>query len=64
MTTHLLDSSVDKALVTFSPAWNLLLRTRTGFEGPLMSDGLLMLKNYADRGPLAGGVPTTGLPRA
>ena len=51
---------MDKALVTFSPAWNVLLRTRTGFDGLLMSDGLLMLKNYADRGPLAGGVPTTG----
>ena len=60
MTTHLLDSSVDPALVTFSPAWNSLLRTRTGFDGPLMSDGLLMLKNYTDRGPLARGVPMTG----
>jgi Glycosyl hydrolase family 3 N terminal domain len=61
MTTHLLDTSVDPALVTFSPAWNALLRTSTGFDGPLMSDGLLMLKNYADRGPLARGVPMTGL---
>lgn len=61
MTTHLLDSSVDPALVTFSPAWNAILRTRTGFDGPLMSDGLLMLRNYADRGPLARGVPTAGL---
>ena len=61
MTTHLLDSAVDPALVTFSPAWNVLLRDRTGFEGPLMSDGLLMLRNYANRGPLAAGVPTAGL---
>jgi beta-glucosidase-like glycosyl hydrolase len=51
---------VDRALVTFSPAWNALLRDRTGFEGLLMSDGLLMLKNYSNRGPLAGGVPGAG----
>jgi len=60
MTTHLLDSSVDPSLVTFSPEWNALLRDRTGFEGLLMSDGLLMLKNYVNRGPLAGGVPGAG----
>jgi len=60
MTTHLLDSSVDRAIVTFSPAWNALLRDRTGFKGPLLSDGLLMLKNYSNRGPLAGGVPGAG----
>ncbi|MGA2974507.1 MAG: glycoside hydrolase family 3 N-terminal domain-containing protein [Spirochaetia bacterium] len=55
MTTHLYDSNVDQGLVTFSPAWNSLLRDRTGFNGLLMSDGLLMLKNYADRSVLAGG---------
>lgn len=58
MTTHLLDSSIDRSLVTFSPAWNALLRGRTGFDGPLMSDGLLMLKNYADSSVLAGGIPS------
>ncbi|MGA2639929.1 MAG: glycoside hydrolase family 3 N-terminal domain-containing protein [Spirochaetia bacterium] len=57
MTTHLLDSSVDGSLVTFSPAWNALLRAGTGFTGPLVSDGLLMLKNYSDRSAFAGGVP-------
>src|SRR5208337_3754395 len=40
-----------------SRPWNALLRDGTGFTGPLMSDGLLMLKNYADRSAFAGGVP-------
>ena len=57
MTTHLYDSSVDNALVTFSRTWNGILREEGGFTGPLMTDGLLMLRNYADRRPLAGGVP-------
>jgi len=57
MTTHLLDTSVDRGIATFSPAWNALLRDSTGFDGLLTSDGLLMLKNYADRRALAGGVP-------
>ena len=57
MTTHLYDSSVDDALVTFSPTWNGILRERTGYSGLLMTDGLLMLRNYADRRPFAGGVP-------
>jgi len=48
MTTHLYDSLVDARIVTFSPIWNRLLRTGTGFTGLLMSDGLLMLRNYAD----------------
>jgi beta-glucosidase-like glycosyl hydrolase len=55
MTTHLYDSSVDTTLATFSTAWNALLRRQTGFKGLLMTDGLLMLKNYADRSMLAGG---------
>jgi beta-glucosidase-like glycosyl hydrolase len=55
MTTHLYDSLVDKSIVTFSPLWNGLLRSRTGFGGLLMSDGLLMLRNYADRSVLSGG---------
>jgi beta-glucosidase-like glycosyl hydrolase len=46
MTTHLLDSLVDRDMVTFSPAWNRILRRVTGFDGLLMSDGLLMLSNY------------------
>jgi len=57
MTTHLLDTAVDDGLVTFSRKWNGLLRDRTGYRGLLMTDGLLMLRNYADRRPLAGGVP-------
>ncbi len=48
MTTHLYDSLVDPRIVTFSSAWNRLLRSGTGFTGLLMSDGLLMLRNYAD----------------
>jgi hypothetical protein len=55
MSTHLFDSKVDAQIATFSPAWNRLLRERTGFTGLLMSDGLLMLKNYTDRSMLAGG---------
>jgi len=55
MTTHLYDTLVDKELVTFSLAWNGILRSSTGFKGLLMSDGLLMLKNYTDRASLAGG---------
>jgi hypothetical protein len=55
MTTHLYDSLVDKSIVTFSPVWNLLLRSRTGFGGLLMSDGLLMLRNYSDTSMLAAG---------
>ena len=57
MTTHLFDTAVDDSLVTFSRKWNGLLRERTGYRGLLMTDGLLMLRNYADRRPLAGGVP-------
>jgi beta-glucosidase-like glycosyl hydrolase len=55
MTTHFRDTSVDPQIVTFSPAWNALLRDTTGFKGLLVSDGLLMLKNYTDRAALAGG---------
>ncbi|MGD0724421.1 MAG: glycoside hydrolase family 3 N-terminal domain-containing protein [Spirochaetia bacterium] len=55
MTTHLYDSLVDTRIVTFSSAWNLLLRSRTGFGGLLMSDGLLMLRNYTDTSMLAAG---------
>jgi beta-glucosidase-like glycosyl hydrolase len=57
MTTHFRDSLVDAGLVTFSTKWIALLRAQTGFQGLLMSDGLLMLKNYADRSILAGGLP-------
>jgi hypothetical protein len=55
MTTHLYNSQVDRTLVTFSPKWNGILRGETGFTGLLMSDGLLMLKHYADRRAFAGG---------
>jgi beta-glucosidase-like glycosyl hydrolase len=55
MSTHLFDTLVDKELATFSSRWSGILRSSTGFKGLLMSDGLLMLKNYADSTPLAGG---------
>jgi beta-glucosidase-like glycosyl hydrolase len=55
MTTHLLDSLVDATIVTFSSAWIAILRGQTGFGGLLISDGLLMLRNYADRTMLSGG---------
>ena len=54
MTTHLNDSLVDNRIVTFSPAWIALLRRETGFNGLLMSDGLLMLKAYPDTSALGG----------
>jgi len=54
MTTHFLDSVVDPGIVTFSSAWNAILRAQTGFRGLLMTDGLLMLKNYADRTAISG----------
>jgi beta-glucosidase-like glycosyl hydrolase len=47
MTTHLNDSLVDSRIVTFSKAWLGILRRETGYKGLLMSDGLLMLRNYA-----------------
>ncbi len=55
MTTHLYDSMVDTRIVTFSPVWTSLLRSRTGFGGLLMSDGLLMLRNYSDTSMLSAG---------
>ena len=48
MTTHLNDSLVDRTIVTFSQPWVGILRQDTGFSGLLKSDGLLMLRNYAD----------------
>jgi beta-glucosidase-like glycosyl hydrolase len=56
MTTHLDDSLVDSRIVTFSPVWLGILRQTTQFSGLLMSDGLLMLKNYTDKSEL-GGIP-------
>jgi beta-glucosidase-like glycosyl hydrolase len=55
MTTHLYDSLVDRQIATFSTTWNAILRKDTGFGGLLMSDGLLMLRNYADRSVLSDG---------
>jgi beta-glucosidase-like glycosyl hydrolase len=55
MSTHLRDSAVDRDIATFSPRWIGILREATAFRGLLMSDGLLMLKNYTDRSMLAGG---------
>lgn len=57
MTTHLTDTLVDSRIVTFSARWIELLRGSTGFEGLLMSDGLLMLKAYADRRAFGAGGP-------
>ncbi len=54
MTTHLNDSLIDGRIVTFSPAWIGLLHRETGFNGLVMSDGLLMLKAYQDRSALGG----------
>jgi beta-glucosidase-like glycosyl hydrolase len=63
MTTHLYDSLVDKTIVTFSPVWNGILRAQTRFDGILMSDGLLMLRNYSDRRGIADGPREPGLAR-
>jgi beta-glucosidase-like glycosyl hydrolase len=55
MTTHTFDSLIDAAqIVTFSPAWNAIVRRQAGFSGMLMSDDLLMLRNYADKSVLGG----------
>jgi beta-glucosidase-like glycosyl hydrolase len=59
MTTHLNDSAIDRDIVTFSPPWRGLLNRETGFDGLVMSDGLLMLKNYAGSKAL-GGYTATG----
>ncbi len=59
MTTHTYDSLVDNGrIVTFSPRWNALLRNETGFRGLLMSDGLLMLRRYADKALVGTGDQT------
>jgi beta-glucosidase-like glycosyl hydrolase len=55
MTTHFRDSLVDPAIVTFSARWTGILRRQTGFGGLLMTDGILMLRNYGDRAMLAPG---------
>jgi len=57
MTTHLDDSLVDDRIVTFSPSWLAVLHAGTGFSGLLMSDGLLMLRNYTDRRMLGAAPP-------
>jgi beta-glucosidase-like glycosyl hydrolase len=58
MTTHVYDSLVDpQNIVTFSAAWLCLLKSKIG-PGPLIvSDGLLMLRNYA-----GGATPLTRVP--
>jgi beta-glucosidase-like glycosyl hydrolase len=61
MTTHLADSLVDRDMVTFSAPWNRILRRQTGFDGLLMSDGLLMLGNYAGSSAALLARPGTGL---
>jgi hypothetical protein len=60
MTTHLRDSLIDGDIVTFSPRWLALLRGSTSFSGLLMSDGLLMLRNYPDRRLISGWPATAG----
>ncbi len=47
MSTHLLNSNIDKEdMATFSKIWIDLLRSRVGFKGILITDGLFMFKSY------------------
>jgi hypothetical protein len=58
MSTHTFDSFVDpESIATFSAKWRILLSEDTGFRGLVMTDGLLMLDNYADRSMLGRAAP-------
>lgn len=49
MTTHLFNSKIDPDdMATFSKKWIDILRKEVGFDGLLMTDGLLMISDYSD----------------
>lgn len=63
MTGHLLYSSVDPDIATFSTKWHDILRNDMGFDGLVVTDDMLMLLNsgqdeYAD--PVANAVRALG----
>jgi beta-glucosidase-like glycosyl hydrolase len=61
MTTHTFDSLVDSgSIVTLSAPWHALMHDIADFDGLVMTDGLLMLDNYADKSVLGSAEP--GLP--
>ena len=60
MTTHFFDSEVDGSLVTLSPRWLELLRRDTKFRGPVLSDGLFMLRSHRIEAASAPALPGLG----
>jgi hypothetical protein len=59
MTTHVSDSLVEAGLVTLSPRWIDILSKGVSFAGPLITDGLFMLRSH--RVQAVGGEPVPGL---
>ena len=60
MTTHVYDSLVDDGLVTLSPRWMQLLQDSVGFSGPIVSDGLFMLRSHRERASVGEALPGLG----
>jgi hypothetical protein len=60
MTTHVYDSEVDDALVTLSQPWVEHLLRSTGFRGPIVTDGLFMLRSHRERARLPRPLPGLG----
>ncbi len=49
MTTHVLNSNIDKEnVVTFSPEWIRILREEVKYDGLIMTDGIFMFNNYPE----------------
>lgn len=49
MTTHVLNSNIDKENVaTFSPEWIRILREDVKYDGLIMTDGIFMFNKYPD----------------
>lgn len=49
MTTHVLNSNIDKDnVVTFSPEWIRILREEVNYDGLIMTDGIFMFNNYPE----------------
>lgn len=60
MTTHVYDSLVDGDLVTLSPRWVQLLQESVGFSGPIVTDGLFMLRSHRERASTEAALPGLG----
>ena len=57
MTTHVFDSLVDPGMVTLSPHWLEILRADVGFSGPLVTDGIFMLRSHRSRAAVGEAMP-------